>query len=131
MILCFIFHSAILSAYLLVIMVPTTTIPKEIPSVDSKCPLSQFHLIITIQFLQDRICYSGGPARFLTFQVLFCIMVLLAVALPSRAALRRIGCALFLNLTTSYHFNRFLFILIIPYTNKPPPTIPPKIKIRV
>lgn len=31
-ILCFTFHSTILSAYLLVIIVPTTTIPKEIPS---------------------------------------------------------------------------------------------------
>ena len=42
-----------------------------------------------------------------------------------------VGYALFLDLTTSHHFNRFLFILIIPYTNKPPPTIPPKIRIRV
>ncbi|MDD6211758.1 MAG: hypothetical protein PUB22_01190, partial [Clostridiales bacterium] len=30
-ILCFTFHSTILFAYLLVIMVPTTTIPKEMP----------------------------------------------------------------------------------------------------
>ena len=36
----------------------------------------------------------------MTFQVLCCIMVLLAVSAPSRTALRRIGFALFLNLTT-------------------------------
>ena len=38
-------------------------------------------------------------ARFLTFQVLCCIMVLLDVSVPSRTALRRISFALFLDLT--------------------------------
>ncbi|VHR01354.1 bifunctional HTH-domain containing protein/aminotransferase [Clostridioides difficile] len=48
---------------------------------------------------------TRGLARFLTFQVLYCIMVLLAMSVPSRTALRRIGFALFLDLTT---FSLFL-----------------------
>lgn len=42
---------------------------------------------------------TRGLARFLTFQVLCYIMVLLAMSVPSRTALRRIGYALFLDVT--------------------------------
>ena len=41
----------------------------------------------------------------MTFQVLCCIMVLLAVSAPSRTALRRIGFALILDLTIFSQYN--------------------------
>lgn len=49
---------------------------------------------------QDNMEWTRGLARLLTFQVLCCIMVLLSMSVPSRTALRRIGFALFLDLTT-------------------------------
>ena len=68
---------------------------------NQKLPNFPTHRLITSS-IQTR-----GLARFLTFQVLCYIMVLLAMSVPSRTALGCISFAFFLDLTT-YSFLKLL-----------------------